>query len=136
MYTIRKKFKFEMAHQLNDAWSEDCSNSLHGHSYILELFFSSNELDSTGMVEDFGKIKHVLGEYINSWDHCIVIPDTFNKEYIKILKKYNKKIKVVHYNPTAENMCKQIFSYINIIYPQLSKVRLHETTTGWSEYSV
>lgn len=38
MFTIRKEFKFEMAHQLYTCYSEACKNAIHGHSYILELF--------------------------------------------------------------------------------------------------
>ena len=36
-YTIRKQFKFEMAHQLKDSYSAACHENLHGHSYVLEL---------------------------------------------------------------------------------------------------
>ena len=134
MFIIRKIFKFEMAHQLKTCYSACCRDAIHGHHYLLELFFKSEKLDESGMVIDFGEVKEKLKEYINSWDHAIVMPNSFDSEYIDSLKKYNKKIKIVNYNPTAENMSNDIYDTIKKIFPQLSKVRLHETDTGYSEY--
>lgn len=133
MYTIRKTFKFEMSHQLVDSYSVACQN-LHGHSYTCEIFLKSEGVDDTGMVCDFKKIKDQISEYINEWDHCIVLPDSLPAEYIDCIKKYNKRVKILDYNPTAELMCKDMFNYIKRVVPLLSKVRLHETTTGWAEY--
>ena len=48
MYTLRKQFKFESAHQLYDAYSSCCKDCIHGHSYLVEVFFSSDKLDNTG----------------------------------------------------------------------------------------
>jgi len=134
MYTIRKIFKMEFAHQLFDAYSKACCN-LHGHSYVCELFLTSETLDETGMVRDFKSVKDQVGEYINSWDHCTVLPDTLPKEYLECIQKYNSKVKIVNYNPTAEAMSKDIYETIKKVIPEVSKVRLHETTTGWAEYS-
>ena len=142
MYTIRKKFTFEMAHQLSKAYSAACSDCIHGHSYILELFFSSPVLDRTGMVIDFGEIKTILKSYIDKWDHAIVMHEVMNPEYLVMLQKYNSKIILLEDNPTAEVMTRIIFGDItNLIQKKyqiknfkLSKVRLHETTTGYAEY--
>ena len=112
MYRIRKEFKFEMAHQLSKAFSCACSDCIHGHSYDLELFFISNKLDETGMVIDFGQIKAVLGEYIDSWDHAIVMHKAMDPEYIAMLDKYIGEDREF----------------------AIEKVRLHETRTGWAEY--
>jgi len=143
MYRIRKKFKFEMAHQLEKAFSSCCSDCIHGHSYILELFFISDVLDETGMVIDFGQIKEVLNDYLATWDHALVMPDTMPEEYLEMLEKYCSPTKRVPYNPTAEEMSKDIFGsvkdLINMIESsgdfRLEKVRLHETDTGYAEYS-
>lgn len=150
MYTIRKQFKFEMAHQLYNAYSTACSKQIHGHSYICEVFFTSSKLDETEMVIDFGKIKALINEYINSWDHCLVMPNTMPKEYLECLALYNENLKIVNYNPTAERMAKDMYEYISVILTnegllhswsnndgiKLKAVRLHETTTGWAEYEM
>jgi len=134
MYTIRKKFKFEMAHQLDMAYSKACSEQIHGHSYICEMFFKGGELDESGMIIDFGEVKDKIKNYINSWDHSLVMPNTMPKQYIKCLKKYNKNLKIVNYNPTAENMARDIYGYVKSFFPQCCKIRLHETDTGYAEY--
>ena len=134
MYIIRKKFKFEMAHQLFDAYSKACSEQIHGHSYICEVYFKSEELDGTGMVIDFTKVKDKIKEYIDSWDHCLVMPRGMSPEYLNCLLKFNKRIKITDDNPTAENMARDMFNHIRGLIPQCFKVRLHETDTGYAEY--
>jgi len=154
MYTIRKTFRFEMAHQLNTSYSLACQE-LHGHSYFLELFITSKNLNQDGMVIDFKYVKDILNDYINSWDHCLVMSNRWPKEYLDILQKYNKRLKIVNYNPTAENMAKDIYKTTNNLLTRalidenskllkpgegytpdisISKVRLHETTTGYVDY--
>lgn len=145
MHIIRKQFKFEMAHQLKTSYTVGCQN-LHGHSYTVEVFLTRPHLDITGMVVDFGKISDLFKNYINDyWDHSLVIPDTFDIEYLTTLKRYNKNVRIVNYNPTAENMAQQMYMFFNEALESeyhisknerfVCKVRVHETVTGWAEYS-
>jgi len=142
MFRIRKKFTFEMAHQLSKAYSCACSDCIHGHSYDLELFFVSMDLDKTGMVVDFGQIKAILKDYIDKWDHALVMHEVMNPEYLNMLSKYNHKVILLDDNPTAECMARVMFGdmtqILNKELPKrefaLEKVRLHETRTGWAEY--
>lgn len=148
MYIIRKQFKFEMAHQLFNSYSADCHENLHGHSYVMELYLKADKLDDTGMVVDFGAVKELIKDYISEWDHSLTMPKMFPTEYLNMLKKFTKKFRITNYNPTAENMAKDMFNTISniLIYYQknnyksiiytVDKVRLHETTTGWAEYSI
>lgn len=141
MFRIRKKFKFEYAHQLNDAFSSCCSETIHGHSAILELFFISETLDGTGMIVDFGRIKELFKDYINEWDHSLIMPSDMDEKYIKCLSEHNQKLMIVPYNPTAENLARNMFIYLSNVLKnievksyKLEKVRFHETDTGWAEY--
>lgn len=141
MYTIRKQFKFEGAHQLFKAYSECCTGAIHGHSYLVEVFFRSQNLDDTGMVIDFGKVSDLYKDYIDKkWDHTLVMPNMFPHDYLVILATYNRKFRTVPYNPTAENMARQMFEDFDKINTEnnlnvlINKVRVHETTTGWAEY--
>ncbi len=148
MFTIRKQFKFEMAHQLWDSYSAACHENLHGHSYVLELYIQSKELDHTGMVVDFGEIKDVVKDYVDQWDHSLTMPSMFPKEYLDMLAKFTKKFRITSYNPTAEHMSEDMFNTLSKnlndyqkekfgeIRWEVIKVRLHETTTGWAEYSL
>jgi len=104
------------------------------------MFLTSENLNEDGMIVDFAKIKEQLKEYIDSWDHFMVLKasdplvEVIFGSNIEENIKAAAGIKVVTYNPTAENMAKDMYEYIKTIVPQLSKVRLHETTTGWAEY--
>lgn len=140
MFRIRKQFKFEMAHQLSHAYSACCSDTIHGHSYLLEVFFKG-PLDDTGMVIDFGEVSKEFKRYIDDeWDHALVMPADMDQEYIDVLNKYNKKLRLVSYNPTAERMAEDIYKVFECILEGINKdhllerVRIHETATGWAEY--
>ena len=85
MYTIRKLFRFEMAHQLSKAYSTACSEQIHGHSYVCEIFLKSDQLDETGMVVDFVALKGFLDNIVEEFDHTLL----------------NGRVE----NPTAENIC-------------------------------
>lgn len=135
MYIIRKMFKFEMAHQLASAYSSVCKDTIHGHSYTLELFFAAKDINQHGMVLDFGEVSDKVKKYIDTWDHALVIPECFPERYLSVLRLFNKKLHITPYNPTAENMARMMFSAIKSLFPQLVKVRLHETSTGYAEYS-
>ena len=140
MFTIRKLFKVEYAHQLDSAFSSLCSENIHGHQGVIEVFFGSGYLNSDGMVIDFGKVKEYIKDYIMSFDHSLIVSKKLISKYPE-LKKHNKKLKVVDYNPTAEAMAEDIFNNIKELMKDilqshlwLEKVRFHETDTGYAEY--
>lgn len=143
MFVIRKEFKFEMSHQLEKAYSASCTDCIHGHSYVCELFLTAKELDDSGMVIDFGLVKRYLEDYIQTWDHALVLPKALYSKYTvyKPFRLGNTKIIKTDYNPTAEEMSRDMFNYIKKVLkahsPQIAvkAVRLHETKSGWAEYS-
>ena len=132
MYTIRKLFHFEAAHALTSSYSK-CCQQFHGHSYLVELFFRSEKLNADGMVMDFGQVKDLVGGIVNQWDHKMVIPTNHD---IKVgFIALGEGVIAVPYNPTAENMARNFYDQIKNVIPCLSKVRVHETATGWAEFS-
>lgn len=141
MFTIRKLFKVEYAHILDTAYSSCCKDCIHGHSGVIEVFFRSNELNEGGMVVDFGRVKDLINDYIQSFDHALILSTVRYALSEKELKKWNKKMMVVSYNPTAELMARDIYNNIKEIILKtnldsriLHKVRFHETVSGWAEY--
>lgn len=145
MYVIRKKYTVEYAHQLQDAFTKCCYETIHGHTGTIELFIESDTLDPNEMVIDFGELAKISKSYFRrTLDHALIIPATFDSEYIECLKKYNKKVVVVNSNPTAEYFAESIYWDIkNLLDPiinkgerifRLQKVRFHETQTGYAEY--
>ena len=142
-FFIRKKFRFEAAHQLCAAYSKACSECIHGHSYVVEVVFSSYDLQSDGMVVDFGLVKDLIKARVDLWDHALIMPTTFPHEYLDTLCRFNTKLILVAWNPTAENMAR--FLYYQIIKDcgerlppnvLVHSVTVHETETGYATYSV
>lgn len=138
-YRVRKLFKFEMAHVLSRSYSEECQ-TIHGHSYRLEVIITA-DLNADGMVIDFKLLKEIVKKkVIDKFDHSLVIPNINKADYDWVKLIPGKKV-VVDYNPTAENMAKRIYSSIfweiRKMIPDilLLVVRLHETDTGYAEYS-
>jgi len=134
MYTIRKVFKLEGAHILSRSFSKVCQR-IHGHSYRVEIFISTEELNADGMVVDFKLMKNNIGYMIDCWDHrCLVSSDSYKG--IELLGTFHDSFVVVPFNPTAENMCKDIYDRVKECVPNgfTLKVRIHETDTGYAEY--
>lgn len=137
MYMVRKLFKFEAAHQLASAVSVACFETIHGHSYRVELFLASPGLDTNGMVLDFGGMCHFKTWLLDYFDHALFIPAVFPLAYIEALRTYNVKLRVVEANPTAEWMARFIAADAERRFPgMVTKVRVHETDTGYAEYSL
>ena len=146
MYTIRKTYKIEYAHQLKSAYTACCHETIHGHSGVVEVFFASDVLDENNMVIDFGYISEIIKKFIvGHYDHALWIPMSFDKEYINCLKKYNKKLFLTEENPTAEFFARGMFlTIVELISKIISKnnnrnfyvksVRFHETETGYAEF--
>lgn len=142
MYTVRKKIRVEYAHQLFTSYTNLCHETIHGHSGIIELFISSEWLDKDNMVLDFGKIADsIKNKIMEKYDHALFIPKDFPSEYIETLKKFNNRITITDVNPTCEAFAEMIFKFVekqlaeidrNVV---LTKVRFHETETGYAEYT-
>ncbi len=67
MYELKVVSRFAAAHQLKMV-TEKCEN-LHGHNWRIEVFVSGLELDSSGVLIDFGEVKKYLARIIDSLDH-------------------------------------------------------------------
>lgn len=141
MYTVRKLFKFELAHKLRRAYSKCCTEQIHGHSYLCEVFLISAMLDMDDMVVDFGLIADKLKPMFELLDHSLWLPSR-DEQLDKVYANDNVKVIFTSRNPTAEYMAKYIYDeackYLASSIPDcvhIKKVRVHETSTGWAEYS-
>jgi 6-pyruvoyltetrahydropterin/6-carboxytetrahydropterin synthase len=137
MFRVRKTFRFEAAHILKSAYSKDCYNTIHGHSYVVEVFLTTPELNDDWMVIDFGELKDLIGELFERLDHALILPAASGLTD----EAFPPNSKIIWWsgNPTAEAMAREFFlriagklqSYAGV---RVEKVRVHETTTGWAEY--
>lgn len=107
---------------------------LHGHSYVIHFHCTASQLDSLGMVIDFGIIKNVLCKWLDdNYDHHMLI---WEQDPIAAkLQAIDDHVTLVPYNPTAENIG---YYLLNTVAPELLKdtnVRVSKIVVEESSYS-
>ena len=112
-HSVTKIIKFETAHVLTESYSKECQTP-HGHSYKCEVTFEG-DLDKSGMIMDFKRMKEILQPVVDKYDHKMFSEDNFGT------------------NPTAENMCMDIFDMVRNQTMLIKRVRLWETDTCYAE---
>lgn len=138
---VTKLCEFEMAHALHN-YDGLCRN-IHGHTYKLSVtVIGKPEVDNQsakiGMVLDFGLLKQIVKpNIVDKYDHSILLSSKEETKYFEQENKLFKRIHIVDFQPTAENM---VIHFANIIKPllpkniQLYSVKLHETTNSYAEW--
>lgn len=141
---IRKKFKFEGAHIVRGCSSDRCKKSLHGHSYVVEVFFTSNKLDNGHMIYDFGLTKGTIRDLIDSFDHAYSAWNKESEAFMDFIKTNSDRYVVMPVSPSAEGYSLLLLHIIDKILEatemnngegkvQVKSVRVHETETGYAE---
>lgn len=140
---IRKQFKFEGAHIVRNCTSQRCRENIHGHSYIVEVFITSDHLDNGYMVMDFCRLDKVK-EFIESFDHTYSLWNQEEQELKDFIYHYNNRVAEIPVSPSAEGYALLFFYAIDQILRHtpsingegnilLHSVRVHETATGYAE---
>lgn len=145
---IRKTFKFEAAHIVRNCTSSRCSHSIHGHSFIVEVFLSRpacEGLDRGGMVYDFGLMKGPIADFLDSFDHATLFWSKDDPGYIAFVKKFSARWVSLPFNTSCEMLSKFFFIVIDKILANtfmtngdkaaVSAVIVHETATGYAKSS-
>ncbi|MCX7920699.1 MAG: 6-carboxytetrahydropterin synthase [Clostridia bacterium] len=145
--SISKEFTWDMAHMLSD--HKGACKNLHGHTYRMQVQVSrvgnrllGNTGHSDGMVMDFSDLKNIVKEKIvEPIDHSFMYwcnsNDPVEHELAELLRKNGRKVAVVNYRPTAEEMAYEFFKTlteelkrVNII---VEGIRVWETPTSFAE---
>ena len=141
---IRKEFKFCSGHIVRNCSSERCRKSMHGHNYVVEVFFTSTKLDNGHMVMDFGLMKKTIKDFIDGFDHCWQFWDKEPKDFKKFIKSNSERWISMPVSPSAEQYS-LLFLYVitHIVMATefnngegnigVYSVRVHETDTGYAE---
>lgn len=141
---IRKLFKFEGAYIVRNCSSVRCKKSIHGHSYVIEVFFTSKGLDNGQMVMDFGLMKGNIKDLIDSFDHAYSIWDRETEPFQQFIHEQSDRWVSMPVSPSAESYSLMLLFIIDKIIKatefnngekgvEVSSVRVHETTTGYAE---
>ena len=142
---IRKKFRFEGAHIVRNCTSQRCRENIHGHSYEVEVFLKSDQLDNGFMVMDFVLLNNVA-DFIHSFDHSYTLWDKEIDEVKEAIYRINTRVAEIPVSPSAEGYALLFFFVINRIISKirlvngegnvkLLAVRVHETQSGYAEAS-
>ena len=138
---VTREFDFEMAHALWN-YDGDCRN-IHGHSYklfvtILGEPVSDQNSPKLGMVLDFKDLKKIVKQpLVDFLDHSLVVYRESDDEALSGLKGFYKKVHVVDFQPTCENLVVFMVDKIkSLLAPglELQSVKLFETATSYAEW--
>ncbi len=116
--SINRRFQWAMGHTLKDH-DGPCKN-LHGHNYVglfdispgLYYLEVDKSLDEEGMIFDFGKIKELIGSFIDEMlDHRFFV----NRQDPRCnsLHELDSTVMIVDFNPTAENLALWLIQMVN-----------------------
>lgn len=142
---IRKQFKFCSGHIVRNCSSERCRKSMHGHNYIVEVFFEGSKLDNGDMIMDFGLSKETIKDFIDGFDHCWQMWDKETKEFKSFIKNNSDRWIEMPISPSAEQYALLFLFVIDKIMKattfnngesldiKVSSVKVHETDTGYAE---
>lgn len=116
MVTVQTTISFEAAHRLYgvDTFSEECRQSVHGHSYRTTVVVARGGMLESGMVMDFKLFKKIINEVIHDkYDHSIILRDIDPLVDAFMQLAPEQKLNVVHDSPTAEWMAKLFAEELN-----------------------
>ena len=109
------------AHYLRD-YNGPCER-LHGHNYRILVFLRGEQLDDSGMLEDFGDIKKALNVILDRLDHY----------------NLNDLPEFAHLSPSTENIARLIGDEL-AAHPwqraRVDRVQVWETPTQGATYFV
>ena len=130
--TATKEVTFDAAHRLS--FHEGKCYNLHGHTYKLCLTLACQDLEDN-MVLDFYKIKDILNEVVDRYDHTTMLyeGDEKNRKLFDTMSKLGLRVMLLPYEPTVENMAKYFMNFFLRRGLPVIKVRMYETPTSYAE---
>jgi 6-pyruvoyltetrahydropterin/6-carboxytetrahydropterin synthase len=131
MYTVTRELTFCYGHRLL-GYAGKC-RWLHGHNGRAALTLAAAALDPLGMVEDFSRLKHVVGGWIDeALDHKMILHK--DDPALPFLRQQGEPVYVLDANPTAEAIARLIFDYAAAQGFPVVEVKLWETDSCFAAY--
>ena len=131
MYRVTREICFCYGHRLL-GYGGKCRH-LHGHNGKAVITLAADTLDELGMVMDFGRLKRVVGGWIDEeLDHKMLLHK--DDPVLPLLRQQGEPVYVMEVNPTAENIARLIFEYTARQGFPVVEVRLWETESCYAAY--
>jgi 6-pyruvoyltetrahydropterin/6-carboxytetrahydropterin synthase len=115
MYKITKEFAFCASHQLDCLPETHPCSRVHGHNYVIRVELKSETLNDVGFVVDYRALDDIKQ----------FIDDTLDHRHLN---------DALPFNPTAENMAKELYEYFHYSHPEVSAVEVSETPKTNARY--
>ncbi len=108
MFRVTREIEFCYGHRLLN-YDGKCRH-LHGHNGRAVITLEGQELDSRGMLIDFGDIKKTVQQWIDdNLDHNMLL--CRDDPILPVLKERGERVFVMDCNPTAENIARLIYEH-------------------------
>ena len=131
MFSVTREITFCYGHRLL-GYSGKCRH-LHGHNGKVVITLAAEALDELGMVMDFGRLKRVVGGWVDEeLDHKMLLHK--DDPVLPFLREQGEPVYVMDVNPTAENIARLIFEYAERQGFPVVEVRLWETEGCYAAY--
>jgi 6-pyruvoyltetrahydropterin/6-carboxytetrahydropterin synthase len=131
MFSVTREICFCYGHRLLD-YGGKCRH-LHGHNGKAVITLEADTLDELGMVMDFGRLKRVVGGWIDeALDHKMLLHK--DDPVLPFLREQGEPVYVMDVNPTAENIARLIFEHAAGQGFPVVEVRLRETESCYAAY--
>jgi len=150
---MTRKFSFDSMHRV--LGHKGRCRFLHGHTYKAEVTVIAPHLDSLGFIIDFGVVKQVVGDWIDTHlDHNAIL-NRFDPLYAlwerggeslgegAISELFAGRAPyVINGNPTAEVLAQHLCKVAGVLLAsqpgelRCSHVRLYETDNCYADYQV
>lgn len=108
MYKISKQFAFSASHILDGLPIKHPCARLHGHNYVVTVHLKSLTLNQIGFVKDYRELGII-------------------KEYIDTKLDHRHLNEIFTFNPTAENMAKELYDIFVKLIPEIYAIEVSET---------
>lgn len=132
MYRVTREIEFCYGHRLLN-YEGKCRH-LHGHNGRAVIVLEAPDLDSRGMLVDFGDIKRHVQQWIDEHlDHNLLL--SREDPLLPILLERGERVFVMDANPTAENIARLIFERTKDAGLPVAEVILWETANCHAAYS-
>jgi len=121
MFELKVVDHFAAAHQLKMVAAK-CEN-LHGHNWKVEVYVAGENLNSAGVLVDFGEVKNLLSDIMFSLDH----------KFLNELDMFKNA------NPSSENIAQYIASELSVGLKEdeinVSRVTVWESENASATYT-
>lgn len=137
MFSVTKTFRVSCGHRLSK--HPGLCKNFHGHNLKIEVTVSSRYLNENGMVVDFSELKNAIQGIVGDWDHALFL-NVDDKEWVEFMKQKEMKILLVPGEPTAEQMCWDLFLALRSKMEghakpiHIRRVRIWENDDSMAEY--